>query len=102
MSASNGHVPATDITVRITQIHPWPGNPRKTFSGIEELAQNVQALGVLTPLLVRPRKGGGYELADGERRYRAAKAAGLAELPLRVRELTDQQMLEIAIVSCEQ
>ncbi len=126
--AANGHpppaAPGSYQTVPLARVKPWPGNPRKTFNGIEDLAANMKEMGVLVPLLVRPARrkptaeeelvnlglltesAGAppecYEVADGERRYRAATLAGVKELPVIVRALTDVEMLEIAVVSCEQ
>jgi ParB/RepB/Spo0J family partition protein len=114
----NGHAPpaagpAPDVPVLIVphgQVKPWPGNPRKTFpeSSLQELAASVRARGVLQPLLVRPLgndaglEDGPYELADGERRWRAAQLAGLRQVPVRVLRLADADMLEIAVISNEQ
>ncbi len=90
-------------TVPLADVRPWPGNPRKTFTGVEDLAANLARMGQLVPLLVRPHPTGrGYEIADGERRYRAAGPAGLGHLRVEVRQLTDKEMLEIAVASCEQ
>lgn len=76
-----------------------PFQPRKTIDpdAIEELAASIADKGVLQPLLVRPM-GDGYEIVAGERRFRAARQAGLHEVPVVVRELDDQATLEVAIV----
>jgi len=73
--------------------------PRSVFraEGLEELAQSIRSNGILQPLVVR-RHGGRYQLAVGERRWRAAKLAGLAEVPAMVREISDQHLLEITLV----
>lgn len=83
----------------LEQIRPAAGQPRKRFdpSAISELSASIAEKGVLQPLLVRP-VGSVYEIVAGERRYRAAKAAGLQTVPVVVRELDDQAALEIAIV----
>jgi ParB family transcriptional regulator, chromosome partitioning protein len=65
---------------------------------IAELAESIKAQGILQPLLVRPRAGGGYELIAGERRLRAATAAGLAEVPVTVHEVDDRGAMELALV----
>lgn len=87
--------------LRLEQLRPYGGQPRR-YIGEEELARltrSVREQGVLQPLLVRPAAaGGGYEIAAGERRYRAALAAGLAEVPVLVRPLSDQQMIEVGLV----
>lgn len=86
-------------TVPIELLQPAPNQPRKQFdaAAIAELAASVADKGVLQPLLVRPYEGG-YQIVAGERRYRAAKEAGLASVPVVVRDLDDQEALEIAIV----
>lgn len=83
----------------LDQVVESPLNPRKTFAAedLEELAEDVRRRGVLQPVLVRPA-GERYELVFGARRYRAALAAGLKAIPAMVRELTDAEALEIAIV----
>lgn len=85
--------------VAVTRIRPCSFQPRKTFSddSIRELADSLKEQGVLTPLLVR-RNGDGYELIAGERRWRAAQAAGLAEVPVIVREADDRKTLELALI----
>lgn len=98
-----------DMTVVITEICASPTNPRKTFddADMQTLIGSVQKHGVLQPVLLRPwpdayqYQGAAkprYELVAGERRWRAAKAAGLPYIPARVRELTDQEVLEIQII----
>jgi ParB family chromosome partitioning protein len=76
-----------------------PGQPRKVFDpeAIAELTASIAEKGVLQPLLVRPFDGA-YEIVAGERRFRAARQAGLTQVPVIVRELRDQEALEIAIV----
>src|SRR5262245_15943934 len=85
----------------VEQIHPDRANPRKAFddTAITELAQSLRQQGVLQPLLVRrdPR-GGGYKLIAGERRWRAAQKAGLKEVPAIVREASDAEAYELALV----
>jgi ParB family transcriptional regulator, chromosome partitioning protein len=88
---------ATEIDVfRIT---PNPFQPRRDFAGPEfdELVASVRRHGVLQPVMVRP-KGAGYELVAGERRWRAAKDAGLVAIPAVVRDVADREMLEIALI----
>ena len=73
--------------------------PRTVFedAALEELANSIAEKGVLQPLLVRP-KGQGYEIVAGERRFRAAKLAGLTEVPVVIRDLDDRETLEIALI----
>lgn len=87
--------------VPINLITPSPLNPRKNFSPVEldELALSIRQRGVVQPLIVRPAPSGhGYELVAGERRWRAAQQAGVHQVPVLVRELADQELLELAII----
>ena len=81
-------------------VDPNPSQPRSTFDeeGLVALAESVRANGVLQPVLVRPTKGGRYELIAGERRWRAAKLAGLDEVPGVVRPHEDAASIELALV----
>ena len=85
--------------VRLTDIVPSRKQPRKVFDEepIRELAESIKAHGIVTPLLVR-KKGAYFELIAGERRWRAAKRAGLKEAPVILREFTEQQAMEIALI----
>lgn len=85
--------------LQVAQLQPSPFQPRKRLdeSGIAELADSISRKGVIQPIVVRPLEGG-YEIVAGERRFTAAKQAGLTTIPAIVRELTDQETLEIAIV----
>jgi ParB family chromosome partitioning protein len=85
--------------VSIHELHPNPYQPRKTFQpeAIEELKQSILQHGILQPLIVR-KSIKGFEIVVGERRYRAAKEANLQTVPVVVRELTDQQMMEFALL----
>lgn len=85
--------------VPLDRIIPSKTNPRHTFdlAKLAELTESVRRHGVLQPVLVRP-KGQGFELVAGERRYRAAKAAGLAEIPASVRDLSDVAVLELQVI----
>ena len=85
----------------IHAIHPSPWQPRKLVpdDGIEELAQSIREKGILQPLVVRQRqRGEGYELIVGERRWRAAQRAGLKKVPILLKEATDQEVLELALI----
>jgi ParB family chromosome partitioning protein len=85
--------------VSVSRIRPCSFQPRKSFSeeSIRELADSLKEQGVLTPLLVR-RSGEDFELIAGERRWRAAQAAGIAEVPVIVREADDRKTLELALI----
>jgi len=84
---------------RTAAIRPNPWQPRTTFAepALRELADSIRQRGVLQPLIVRP-SGDGYELISGERRHRAAQLVGLKQVPIVVREATDAEMLEIALI----
>jgi ParB family chromosome partitioning protein len=81
-------------------LHPNPRQPRKHFddSALDELADSIRANGILQPILVRPRPTGGYEIVAGERRYRAALRSGLKQVPVVIRQLTDEETLAIALI----
>jgi ParB family chromosome partitioning protein len=85
--------------VNINEVEPNFGQPRKKFSEeeLQELCLSIKEHGVLQPLIVR-EKNGKYEIVAGERRYRASRLAGVTEIPIIVKELTDQQTLEVALV----
>ena len=86
--------------VNITAIVRNRFQPRSEFDPehLKELAASIRQRGVMQPLMVRPRDGGRYELIAGERRWRAAKEAGLATVPVIVRQATDEESLEIALI----
>lgn len=88
--------------VPIDYLEPSPLQPRRQFpeEELEALAASIREHGVLQPLVVRPARGlaAGYEIVAGERRWRAAQRAGLADLPVVVRDLDDRQVLELALV----
>lgn len=88
-----------DSTVSIEKIHPNPNQPRTHFNEteLEELSESIREHGILQPLLVR-KKGDEFEIIAGERRYQASKIAGLAELPVIIKDVDDQKMLELALI----
>lgn len=88
-----------DNTLKIDQIKPNPGQPRKNFdeTALNELAESIKNNGILQPLLVR-KKGKTYEIVAGERRYQAAKIAGLEEVPVVIREISDQEVFQLALI----
>ena len=85
--------------VPLEQVRPCPFQPRKEFTpeALRELADSIQAQGILQPLLVRARAGG-FELIAGERRWRAAQLLGLKEVPIIIREADDRAVLELALI----
>lgn len=88
-------------TLRISEIEPNKGQPRKVFDkeAMEQLAASIQQNGVLQPLLVRPLATGNYQIIAGERRWRAAKIAGLSEVPVVIRDdLSEEQVMQVALI----
>ena len=90
----------TENELPINEIIPNRDQPRKTFdeAALEELAESIKQHGVLQPLLVRPIPSGVYQLVAGERRWRACRMAGLNKVPVVIKELTDTETMEIAII----
>jgi ParB family transcriptional regulator, chromosome partitioning protein len=89
----------TLLEVGVSDIEPNPNQPRKSFDSkaLDELAASIRASGLIQPVVVR-RQGPGYQLVAGERRWRAAQQAGLDRVPAIVREVTDAESLELALV----
>jgi ParB family chromosome partitioning protein len=87
-------------SLKITQIEPNKSQPRAEFDegALRELADSIREHGIIQPLVVRALDHGGYQIVAGERRWRAARMAGLTEVPVVIRELDDTQTLEIAII----
>ena len=85
--------------VKITKVEPNREQPRKNFNedALQELADSIKEHGILQPILVKDRKDH-YEIIAGERRWRAAKLAGLKEVPVIIRDLSDQEIVEIALI----
>src|ERR1041384_4585617 len=85
--------------IEIDLIRPGEQQPRSSFdeAKLQELAQSIRATGIIQPLLVR-RRGGLFELVAGERRWRAAQMAGLARVPAIVRDIPDENLLELALI----
>ena len=88
-----------DQKLPIAQVKPNPNQPRTHFdeSALAELAESIRENGVLQPLLVR-KKGQNYEIIAGERRYQASKLAGLDEVPVIIKDVDDQKMMELALI----
>lgn len=87
-------------TVRLSEIEPNRSQPRKNFdeTAISALADSIREHGVLQPLLVRPLPAGGYQIVAGERRWRAARMLGMDEIPVVIRELSDLETAQIALI----
>lgn len=87
-------------TLRTSEIEPNREQPRKKFSdeAITSLADSIREHGMLQPILVRPIPAGGYQIVAGERRWRAARMLGLDEVPVNIRELSDSETMQIAII----
>ena len=87
-------------TLPLREIEPDPGQPRKTFDDetLAELSASIAEHGLLQPIAVRPKPSGGYLIVAGERRWRASRMAGLTEVPGIVKDVTDEQAMELALV----
>lgn len=88
-------------TLRLSEIEPNKAQPRKSFDkeAMEQLAESIRANGILQPLLVRPLATGNYQIVAGERRWRAAKIAGLSEVPVVIRDdLSEEQVMQVALI----
>ncbi|MDE5733881.1 MAG: ParB/RepB/Spo0J family partition protein [Duncaniella sp.] len=96
--------PARDTTaineIPLRDITPNPDQPRTTFDeeALEELAQSVRELGIIQPISLRKLENGGYQIIAGERRYRAARLAGLASIPAYIRQADATQLTEMALI----
>lgn len=87
------------VAIEISLIDPNPNQPRKNFdaNAIKELAQSIKEYGVIQPIILKPNKGR-YIIVAGERRFRASKVAGLKQIPAVIREYTEQEVQEIALL----
>lgn len=87
-------------TLPLREIEPDPDQPRKTFDeeALGELAASIAEHGLLQPIAVRPQGLGGYSIVAGERRWRACRMAGLTEVPVVVKDVSDEQAMELALV----
>lgn len=90
----------SSVVLKISEIEPNRSQPRKDFdeNSLSDLAQSISQHGLLQPLLVRPLPIGGYQIVAGERRYRACRMAGLTEVPVTIRELSDTETMELALI----
>ena len=98
-SNENKETKQNETVVKITKVEPNRDQPRKNFDedSLQELADSIKQFGLLQPILVQDRKDY-YEIIAGERRWRAAKIAGLKEIPVIIRNYTDQEIVEIALI----
>jgi len=87
------------LKVPVEEIHPNPFQPRTVFDHekIQELVSSIKERGIIQPLLVRKRREG-YELIAGERRWRAAQQAGISDVPVIIREISDTEVLEMSLI----
>jgi len=87
-------------TVSISLVEPNKNQPRTKFDDekIAELTQSIKQNGILQPILVTPLDNGGYRIVAGERRWRAARGAGLKEIPVYIRKLDDKQVMQLALI----
>ena len=92
--------PTSAVKLKIMDIEPNRDQPRKHFDeqALSELADSIAKHGVIQPLLVRPMHDGSYQLVAGERRWRASRLAGLTEVPVVIRELSDEDSMAIALI----
>ena len=88
------------VKLSINEIEPNKSQPRKSFDekALSELADSIAEHGIIQPLLVRPMAEGGYQIVAGERRWRASRLAGLTEVPVVIKDLTDRETMEIALI----
>ena len=86
--------------IEINKIQPNRLNPRQEYSqaGLYELAESIKEVGILEPIIVRPSNNNGYEIVIGERRYRAAKQAGLDKIPAVIKDYSDEKVMEINLI----
>ena len=97
-SATENENSATMLS--INEVEPNRNQPRKNFNqkALEELAKSIEQNGIIQPILVRPMSDGSYQLIAGERRWRAARMAGLHEVPVTIREMTDEEASVFALI----
>jgi len=88
------------VSLRLVDVAPNPDQPRRQFDdeALSELAKSIETYGILQPLLVRPMADGSYQIVAGERRWRAARLAGLTEVPVVIRDLSDRETAQLALI----
>ena len=89
-----------ELLIRISDIEPNKEQPRKKFDedALNELAESIKQYGIIQPIVVTKPKNGFYEIIAGERRWRAAKLAGLKEVPVIIKDYSDIEIVEIALI----
>ncbi|MGH1576103.1 ParB/RepB/Spo0J family partition protein [Planktotalea sp.] len=99
-TSSRTSPPRPDMMVPIEKVFANPDQPRRSFTEdqLQDLAASIKAKGIIQPLIVRARGEGEYEIVAGERRWRAAQIAQLHDIPVLIREFTDTEVLEVAII----
>ena len=87
-------------TVRLSDVEPNRNQPRKNFDEekLQELAESIKEYGVISPLIVSEMEGGRYRIIAGERRWRASRIAGISEVPVIIKEYTEKEIMEIALI----
>ena len=100
LCADNSTDEAAVSTLAVSEIEPNRGQPRKQFdpAALADLADSIRQHGVLQPLVVRPMPDGSYQLVAGERRWRAARMAGLSQVPVVIKELSDSETMALALI----
>ena len=98
--STGGEQPGEVTTLPLGELEPDPSQPRKTFreETLSQLAKSIEENGLLQPIAVRPTLSGRYTIIAGERRWRAARMAGMTQVPVIIREVTDQQAMELALI----
>lgn len=98
--SDNSTESSSSQTLRISEIEPNKSQPRIDFDdeAIATLADSIRQHGLLQPLLVRPLENGSYQIVAGERRWRACRMAGLDEVPVHIKELSDQETMQVALI----
>lgn len=96
---NSGDAKSTETILKISMVEPNRKQPRKNFDedSLQELCDSIKQVGLIQPILVQDRKGH-YEIIAGERRWRAAKMAGLKEIPVIIRDYSDQEIMEISLI----
>lgn len=100
LMSDNATEQANAVEIRIDELEPNPEQPRKNFDreALDELAENIKKYGLIQPIVARPTIMGNYQIVAGERRWRASMQAGLKTVPVIIKELSDAQTMEIAII----
>ena len=97
--SSNDSGISADV-IKLTDIEPNRNQPRYNFDeeSLQELADSIREVGIIQPIIVRTQAIGGYQIVAGERRWRAAQLAGLTEVPVIIKDLSDREMAELALI----